>query len=74
MTKIDEAGVLAALATVIEPDSGRDVVSLKMVSGLVVKDGNVGFRWRSTRPAAKPSNLCAKPPRRRCSPSTGCPR
>lgn len=43
MTKIDEAGVLAALATVIEPDSGRDVVSLKMVSGLVVKDGNVGF-------------------------------
>ena len=43
MTKIDEAGILAALATVIEPDSGRDVVSLKMVSGLVVKDGNVGF-------------------------------
>ena len=43
MTKIDEAGVLAALATVIEPDSGRDVVSLKMVSGLVVKGGNVGF-------------------------------
>ena len=43
MTKIDEAGVLAALATVIEPDSGRDVVSLRMVSGLVVKDGNVGF-------------------------------
>ena len=43
MTKIDEAGVLAALATVIEPDSGRDVVSLKMVSGLVAKDGNVGF-------------------------------
>ncbi|MED5519244.1 MAG: P-loop NTPase, partial [Pseudomonadota bacterium] len=43
MTKIDEAGVLAALATVIEPDSGRDVVSLKMVSGLIVKDGNVGF-------------------------------
>ena len=43
MTKIDEAGVLAALATVIEPDSGRDLVSLKMVSGLVVKDGNVGF-------------------------------
>ena len=51
MTKIDEAGVLAALATVIEPDSGRDVVSLKMVSGLVVKDGNVGFRWRSTQAA-----------------------
>ena len=43
MTKIDDAGVLAALATVIEPDSGRDVVSLNMVSGLVVKDGNVGF-------------------------------
>ena len=43
MTKIDEAGILAALATVIEPDTGRDVVSLKMVSGLVVKDGNVGF-------------------------------
>ena len=27
----------------IEPDSGKDIVALGMVSGLVIKDGNVGF-------------------------------
>jgi len=35
--------IMAALAEVIDPDRRRDVVSLGMISGLVVKDGHVGF-------------------------------
>ncbi|MEJ0070116.1 MAG: iron-sulfur cluster carrier protein ApbC [Pseudomonadota bacterium] len=35
--------IMAALGQVIDPDRNRDIVSLGMVSGLVVKDGHVGF-------------------------------
>jgi ATP-binding protein involved in chromosome partitioning len=35
--------IMAALAQVIDPDRNRDVVSLGMISGLIVKDGHVGF-------------------------------
>ena len=35
--------VLKTLKSVIDPDRGQDVVSLGMVSGLTVKDGNVFF-------------------------------
>jgi ATP-binding protein involved in chromosome partitioning len=31
------------LKTIVEPDSGKDIVALGMVTGLVVRDGNVGF-------------------------------
>ncbi|MEQ9608862.1 MAG: iron-sulfur cluster carrier protein ApbC [Kiloniellaceae bacterium] len=43
MSGISEAAVLAALKTVKEPGKGQDIVSLGMISGLIVKDGNVGF-------------------------------
>ncbi|WP_420405614.1 iron-sulfur cluster carrier protein ApbC [Nisaea sp.] len=43
MARVTEDQVLAALTTVEDPDKGQDIVSLGMVSGLVVKDGNVGF-------------------------------
>jgi ATP-binding protein involved in chromosome partitioning len=43
MGRVSEAEVLAALEGVIDPDSQADIVSRNMVSGLVVKDGNVGF-------------------------------
>ena len=43
MAAVTEKDVLAALAGVADPARGRDVVALGMVSGLVVKDGNVGF-------------------------------
>ena len=43
MSQVTEQQVLGALESVIEPESKRDVVSLGMVSGLIVKDGNVGF-------------------------------
>jgi ATP-binding protein involved in chromosome partitioning len=43
MTQITKEQVLAALAQVEDPAHGRDVVALGMVSGVVVRDGNVGF-------------------------------
>ncbi|MEX2628509.1 MAG: iron-sulfur cluster carrier protein ApbC [Tistlia sp.] len=43
MSGPSEAQVLDALRLVMEPDGGKDLVSAGMISGLVVKDGNVGF-------------------------------
>ena len=43
MTQISEAAIREALATIAVPGHDGDPVSLGMVSGLVVKDGNVGF-------------------------------
>src|SRR3546814_11274481 len=43
MARVTQEQVLAALRAVPDPDKGGDVVSLGMISGLVVKDGNVGF-------------------------------
>ncbi len=43
MAQVTERDVMAALSGVTDPDRGSDVASLGMVSGLVIKDGNVGF-------------------------------
>jgi ATP-binding protein involved in chromosome partitioning len=43
MTQVDRQQILDALAGVIDPARGQDVVALGMVSGVVVKGGNVGF-------------------------------
>src|SRR5260370_17369309 len=40
---VTERQILDALAAVHDPDKGGDIVSLGMVSGVVVRDGNVGF-------------------------------
>jgi len=39
----DRAQILQALSRVIDPGKGADVVSLDMVQGLVIKNGEVGF-------------------------------
>ncbi len=43
MANITEQEILTHLGRIIEKKSGKDIVSLGMVNGLVVKDGNVGF-------------------------------
>ena len=43
MATVSEDAVLAALRKVIDPARKADIVGLGMVTGLVVKNGNVGF-------------------------------
>ncbi len=43
MNGINEAVVLDALKSVKDPSRNEDIVTLGMVSGLIIKDGNVGF-------------------------------
>ena len=43
MTGVTEAQILEALRQVVDADHGRNVVDAGMVSGLVIKGGNVGF-------------------------------
>ncbi len=40
---VTEKQVLDALATVADPDRGADIVSLGMISGIAIRDGNVAF-------------------------------
>ncbi|HEY0837856.1 MAG TPA: iron-sulfur cluster carrier protein ApbC [Azospirillum sp.] len=43
MAKVTEEQVIQALKSVVDPERGADVVSLNMLSGLMVRDGNVAF-------------------------------
>lgn len=43
MARVSEETILDALRQVQDTEQGGDVVSLKMVSGLIVKDGNIAF-------------------------------
>ena len=43
MPQLNEAAILDALKAVRDPERGADIVSLGMISGLVLKQGNVGF-------------------------------
>jgi ATP-binding protein involved in chromosome partitioning len=43
MSAVAERQILDALGRIADPDKGADIVSLGMVSGLVIRDGNVAF-------------------------------
>jgi ATP-binding protein involved in chromosome partitioning len=43
MAQVTEQQVLDALRQVRDPDRGGDIVGLGMVSGIAIRDGNVGF-------------------------------
>jgi ATP-binding protein involved in chromosome partitioning len=43
MAAVTERQILDALRQVRDPDRDADIVSLNMVSGMVIRDGNVGF-------------------------------
>jgi ATP-binding protein involved in chromosome partitioning len=43
MSAVTEQQILDALGRIADPDKGADIVTLGMVSGLVIRDGNVAF-------------------------------
>ncbi len=43
MAAVTEQQILEALARITDPDKGADIVSLGMVSGIAIRDGNVAF-------------------------------
>ncbi|HEX3881428.1 MAG TPA: iron-sulfur cluster carrier protein ApbC [Stellaceae bacterium] len=43
MAEVTEREVLAALGQIRDPDRGGDIVSLGMITGIVIRNGNVGF-------------------------------
>lgn len=43
VTEVNDEQILGALRGVLDPDHNRDVVSLGLIQGLTVRDGNVGF-------------------------------
>src|SRR5215472_7427595 len=43
MSAVTEQEILDALGRVADPEKGADIVSLGMVSGLAIRDGNVAF-------------------------------
>jgi ATP-binding protein involved in chromosome partitioning len=59
MAQVNKEQVLQALATVEDPARGQDVVTLQMVSGVVIREGNVGFALE-----IDPSEADAKEPLR----------
>src|SRR5271169_6604916 len=40
---VTEKQILDALSTIADPDRGADIVSLGLVSGIAIRDGNVAF-------------------------------
>lgn len=48
---VTEADVLAALRTIVEPELGRDLVSLKMIQGIRINGGDVAFTVVMPTPA-----------------------
>jgi ATP-binding protein involved in chromosome partitioning len=48
---VDESAVLAALRKVVDPDLGRDIVSLGFIKDLRIDGGNVSFKVELTTPA-----------------------
>jgi len=49
--QVAEENILAALRRVVDPELGRDIVSLGFVKGLTVADGKVSFTLELTTPA-----------------------
>ncbi len=43
MTSVTERQILDTLGRVLDPENGNDIVSLGMVSGIVIRNGNVAF-------------------------------
>jgi len=55
---VTEQSVLDALLNVIDPDLGRDIVSLGFVKNLVIADGDVSFTVELTTPPVLWTTVC----------------
>ena len=67
MADVTNEIVLEALKGVIDPQRGSDVVSLDMVTGLIIKGGNVGFALDISRDDGSPvDGEAAEPLRKSC--------
>ena len=51
MSKFTQEQVLAALSTVMDPELNKDLVTLKMIKGVKVRDSKVSFTIELTTPA-----------------------
>src|SRR5512140_3098132 len=51
MSTLTEGAVFDALRTVIEPELGRDIVTLNMVQAVAIEDSRVAFTIELTTPA-----------------------
>ena len=63
MDGVTERQIIDALGNIADPDRGSDIVSLGMVSGLVIRDGNVAFAIEVDRergPQLEPLRLAAE--------------
>jgi len=43
MDNLTEQSIMDALKGVLDPDKGKDIITLGMISGMVIRDGNVAF-------------------------------
>ena len=65
MAEISESAVRKVLETVIDPATGKSVVALGMVGGVVMRDGNVAFAIEVEPARGTAWSRCARPPSRR---------
>ena len=60
---LDKKKVLEALSRIIDPDLGKDIVSLGFIASLEIKKGHVLVDIRITTPACPvPAKVCNHPP------------
>ena len=57
MVSISKENILEKLAAVKDPELGKDLVSLGMISDIIIKNGNVGFSIEVDPKEGRPLNL-----------------
>lgn len=60
MDKVTKEQVQAILKTIMDPESGKDIVSQGMVSAIVIKEGNVGFALQVAKEEAASKEVLCK--------------
>ena len=58
---LTEAALQEALKAVVDPNTGRDLVSTKLLRNLKIEGGDVSFEVELATPPRARCRLCAKP-------------